>query len=99
MPPHSPGLLSGLELKVREQRVILDSKGGDSEGENMTSGTERLVWPGNLSATTVVFQDGFTVCHGPVLYIPRHGTVGRLFGRDGPRGRLAANVAPRVCLS
>lgn len=99
MPPHSPGLLSGLELKVREQRVILDSKGGDSEGENMTSGTERLVWPGNLSAATVVFQDGFVVCHGPVLYLPRHGTVGRLFGRDGQRGRLAANAASSVGLS
>lgn len=70
MRPHSPGLLSGLELEVREQRGILDSKGGDNEGENVTSRTERLVWPGNLSATTVVFQNGFIFCRGPILYLP-----------------------------
>lgn len=99
MRPHSPGLLSGLELEVREQRVILKSKGGDSEEENVTSRTERLVWPGNLSATTVVFQDGFIVCHGPVLYLRRHGTVGRMFGSDRQRGRLTTDVASSVSLS
>lgn len=78
MCPHSPGLLSGLELEVREQRVILESKGGDSEGENVTSQTERLVWPGNLSATTVVFQDGFIVCCGPVLYFPQLWSMAQL---------------------
>lgn len=40
---HIPGLLTGLELEVRKQKVTLDIKEGDSEREKLTSWKERLV--------------------------------------------------------